>query len=90
MLILQKPADLPAAAGTALRELHGCTPSETRLALLLAQGQTLKDASRALGIGYESARVVLKRVFLKLDVHTQAQLVSKVLGLTPSSLAIRA
>ncbi len=65
------------ALADALRDGHGCTPSEARLALLLADGLALRAAAGEMGITYGSARVYLKTVFEKLGVHSQAQLVSR-------------
>jgi len=38
-------------------------------------------AAAAMGITYGTARIYLKTVFDKVGVHSQAQLVSRVLGL---------
>ena len=60
--------------------LYGCTPREARLAQLLAEGATLRQAADAMGITYGSARVYLKIVFQKTATRTQAQLVGRLLG----------
>lgn len=59
-----------------LRERHRCTRAEAAVALRLAQGQSLAQAASALGVTYGTARVYLKTLFQKLDVHSQAQLVA--------------
>jgi DNA-binding CsgD family transcriptional regulator len=59
-----------------LRDRHGCTRSEAALALQLARGERLSDAAAACKLTYGSARVYLKTLFHKLDVHSQAQLVA--------------
>ncbi len=64
----------------ALCSLHGYTPAEGRLAELLARGHDLKDAAQQLGVTYGTARVYLKAVFEKTRVHSQAQLVARLLG----------
>ena len=58
------------------RLVHGCTRSEARLAALIVDGSTLRDAAERMGITYGSARVYLKAVFGKVGVRTQAQLVA--------------
>jgi DNA-binding CsgD family transcriptional regulator/PAS domain-containing protein len=58
---------------------RGCTPAESRLVALLAQGQPLRQCAEAMGLTYGSARIYLKAVFDKFDVHSQAQLVAHVL-----------
>lgn len=59
---------------------HGYTPAEGRLAELLARGHELKDAAQQLGVTYGTARTYLKAVFDKTGVHSQAQLVARLLG----------
>ncbi len=64
-----------------LRECHRCTRSEAMLAARLRDGHALDDAARSLGVTYETARAYLKTLFLKLDVHSQAQLVARLASL---------
>jgi len=76
MLAARRSAVAPQDMARVLREHHGCTRSESALALQLVQGRSLGDAAAALGVTYGSARAYLKALFLKLDVHSQAQLVA--------------
>jgi DNA-binding CsgD family transcriptional regulator len=71
----------PAPTAEMLRERYGCTPAEARLAIRIASGEKLRVAAAAMGITYGTARIYLKTVFDKVGVHSQAQLVSRVLGL---------
>ena len=75
----------PHVSTESLRCLHGCTRSEARLVSHLVTGRDLRSAARAMGITYGTARVYLKLVFEKLGVHSQAQLVARVLGPHPAS-----
>lgn len=59
-----------------LRELLGLTMAEARLASVLAEGMSLVEAARALGIAHNTAKVQLRAVFAKTGVHRQAQLVA--------------
>ena len=59
---------------------YGYTRTEARLAQLLTDGHGLRQAADMLGVTYGTARVYLKTVFEKTDVHTQAQLVARLLG----------
>lgn len=68
-----------------LRHLYGYTKSEARLAQLLVQECELRQAARAMGVTYGTARVYLKVVFEKAGVHSQAQLVARILRDTRSS-----
>lgn len=79
MVLLDGAADRLRDRTALLLQRYACTASEARLALLLARGHTLRHAAEEMGIRYESARVYLKRVFAKLEVHTQGQLVSLLL-----------
>ena len=59
-----------------LRDLLGLTKAEARLAAFLAEGHSLVEAARQLGISHNTAKVHLSAVFSKTGVHRQAQLVS--------------
>ena len=59
---------------------YGLTPSESRLALRLATGESLRVAAAALDISYETARTTLKRVFEKTGTHRQTELVIVILS----------
>lgn len=61
----------------ALVHLHGLTPAEARLAAEIADGTGLREAAARQGITYGSARIYLKAVYRKLDVHDRAQLVGR-------------
>jgi DNA-binding CsgD family transcriptional regulator len=62
---------------------YALTPGESRLAGLLAQGRSLRQAADVMGITYGTARAYLKVVFHKAGVHSQAQLVSRLLADAP-------
>ncbi|SHG24862.1 DNA-binding transcriptional regulator, CsgD family [Kaistia soli DSM 19436] len=61
---------------TIIRKVFGLTTGEARLASLLAGSRDVKEAARALGISEGTARVVLKRIFSKVGVSRQVELVS--------------
>lgn len=60
----------------------GLTAAESRLASEIIDGKSLKTASVELSLSEESARTYLKRVFSKLGVSRQAELVSTVARLS--------
>jgi DNA-binding CsgD family transcriptional regulator len=68
-----------------LRELHGLTPAEARLANALYVGQSLRSAAGTVGVSLNTAKSVLKRVFAKCEVGTQAELL-QLLALGPRTL----
>jgi DNA-binding CsgD family transcriptional regulator len=53
----------------------GLTPAEIRLVLRLASGLPLREAAKAIGVSYETARTKLKFVFQKTGVRRQAELI---------------
>lgn len=59
-----------------LKVAFGLSAAEARLASRLATGERLEAAAEALGITYHTARTELKRVFAKLDVSRQSELVA--------------
>lgn len=61
----------PKTLGAALQ----LTPAETRLALLLAQGRTLKDFALQESISWHTARTHVKNLMRKTNVSRQAELI---------------
>jgi DNA-binding CsgD family transcriptional regulator len=80
LLMATEHARLGSASQLAISQVYGCTPSEARLVRLLAEGKTLKQSAALMGITYESARAYVKIAFGKVGVHSQAQLVARVVG----------
>jgi DNA-binding CsgD family transcriptional regulator len=66
-----------------VREMFGMTPAETRIAVGIADGDTLQDVAARVGVTYESARFTLKRVYEKLGVHKQGELVALIHAALP-------
>jgi len=73
----KRPAGLP---GKLLAKLYRLTPAETALAVLIADGRSIPEAANLLGVSTGTARVQLKAVFNKTEVHSQSQLVKLVGG----------
>ena len=80
LLLVRECSGRQVLSRDAIARLYGCTPSEARLAQVLAQGQGLRQAARTLGITYGTARAYLKIVFHKIGVRSQSQLVGQLLG----------
>jgi DNA-binding CsgD family transcriptional regulator len=76
VLVLIDPDARPRPPEAALRSAFGLTAAEARLAIKLAAGEPLEAAADALGIAKGTARVQLKAVFAKLDLHRQSELVA--------------
>jgi DNA-binding CsgD family transcriptional regulator len=63
-----------------ISRLHGLTPTEASLAMLLANGQTLDEAATELCISRNTARAHLRAVFAKTGVTRQSGLVRLILN----------
>ena len=71
--------DLDAPGGLDSRlvgEMLGLSPTETRLALLLAAGKTVKDFAAVEGISWHTARSHTKNLLRKTGCHRQLELVA--------------
>ncbi|MNO83413.1 Bacterial regulatory protein, luxR family [compost metagenome] len=62
------------------RKVFGFTPSETSLAMELANGLSLEEAANALGIRRNTARAHLRSIFCKTGVRRQTELVRMLLN----------
>ncbi|CAH1692881.1 Regulatory LuxR family protein [Hyphomicrobiales bacterium] len=61
---------------TVIRSIYGLSTGEARLASLLVSGLTVKEAAKELDLTEGTARFVLNRVFAKVGVHRQSELVA--------------
>lgn len=66
-----------------LRRRWNLTAAEARLVERLAGARGLRDAARAAGVSYETARTTLKAVFTKAGVRSQQQLLAQVMRELP-------
>lgn len=81
LVFVDDPTSKPLSRAAALRTLFHLSPTEARLADLLASGIDVEQASEHLGMSAETARFHLKSIFRKTGVHRQVELVQLVLGL---------
>lgn len=58
---------------------YSLSPAEAKLAVILAEGESVEDAAEKLGISVHTARTQLKSIFAKTDVRRQSELVSMLL-----------
>jgi DNA-binding CsgD family transcriptional regulator len=72
-IFVADPRSLPREA--TLQELHGFTPAEARVALEMLQGHAIAQAARRLGTSPNTVKTQLQRVFEKLQVSRQSELV---------------
>lgn len=66
-----------------IRDLFALTRQEAALALLLSYGHTISDAAKEMGIAESTARNYTKRIYAKLDVSNQTDLVRLILRALP-------
>lgn len=71
------------------RETFGLTPAEARLAALLKDGLSLKEAAAELGISVNTARNQVRSVFEKLGVNRQSDLIRHLTELSQLASFIR-
>lgn len=63
-----------------IRELFDLTPSEARVASLLAVGQTVDQIACLHGVGISTVRSQAKSILFKLGAHRQAEVVVRLCG----------
>ncbi|GGC85403.1 helix-turn-helix transcriptional regulator [Chelatococcus reniformis] len=81
IVVLTDPEQRGRISAVHLRKLFRLTPSEARLAALLASGDSLETLAAQLGVRRETTRSLLKSVFLKTGTNRQAELVALLLRL---------
>ncbi|MCF3932557.1 helix-turn-helix transcriptional regulator [Acuticoccus sp. M5D2P5] len=81
LLLAQPLSDQQRIDPTVIRSVYALTTGEARLASVLAAGRTVKEAAIELGLAESTARLVLNRIFKKMGVHRQPDLVARILEL---------
>lgn len=76
LVLITDPEDRPTPPDALLIDLFGLTQAEARVALALMAGGSLKDAASRLQISVNTATVHLARVFAKVGVNRQSELVA--------------
>lgn len=79
-VMIRDPERKSEASQEIMRNLFDLTPAEASLALLLANGLTLEEASEELNIRKNTARAHLRSIFSKTGVTRQTMLVRLILG----------
>ncbi len=78
-VFIRQPDDAPVVSPEILQELFAFTRAEASLASLLAEGLSVEDTARTLGISIHTARAHLRSLFSKTGVSRQTELVLLVL-----------
>ena len=79
LLTLNALGPRPGPPAAILAKTFDLTPSEAKLACIIARGESPDIAARELKISRETARNQLKSVFAKTDTHRQSELVALLL-----------
>jgi DNA-binding CsgD family transcriptional regulator len=69
------PAQIPDRPTAVLSRLHGLTPSEAKVAALIARGRSGRQAADELGLSYNTLKTHLKRIFAKTGTRSQGELI---------------
>lgn len=70
-----------------LRRLHGLSAAEVGVAMGLSEGRTPKELAEARNVSYETVKVQLRSLYMKLDVNRQADVIRAVQALAPLNVA---
>jgi DNA-binding CsgD family transcriptional regulator/PAS domain-containing protein len=81
LLLMSDPDGKPASRASVLRVLYRLTPTECRLADLLAEGHEIIVAAARLKMSATTARFHLKSMFRKTGTRRQSELIRLILGL---------
>lgn len=81
LLFISDPGGQKTGHSTLLRAVYGLTVAEAELAQAVGDGVVLKQYAESRQISYESARTYLRRIFDKMGVKRQSELVSVVRAL---------
>jgi len=79
-LFVYEPAGAGLAPAELLEKIYGLTPAESRVVGRILVGRTLEESARDLGVGRETVRTHLQRIFRKVGTTRQADLVRLLLA----------
>ena len=82
LVLVVDPAQAPRVDPKLVAAVLGLSPSQSRVAALLAEGRTVGDIAAAAGHQAGYVRWQLKRIYKKQGVSGQAALVQRVLSLS--------
>jgi DNA-binding CsgD family transcriptional regulator len=78
-VFIRQPEDRPVVSPEILQNLFAFTRAEASVASLLAEGQSVEDTARHLGISIHTARAHVRSLFAKTGVSRQTELVLHIL-----------
>jgi len=75
VVLVSDPTESLDNSADLIRRKYGLTRQETRVAILIARGGNLRAISKELGVSYETVRSHSKRIYQKLGISSQADIV---------------
>lgn len=81
LVLVVDPASRPRVDPGLVVKLLGLTPTESRIAVAVAGGQTAPGIAVSLGCAESTVKTHLKRVYRKLGIRKQTELVQRVMSL---------
>jgi DNA-binding CsgD family transcriptional regulator len=81
LITLSAPLGTDLGEARGLAKLFGLTAAESKVALMIADGDSIKEIADKLSISEQTARTHLKRIFGKTETKRQASLMKLVLSL---------
>ena len=86
VIYLIAPAMIFSTGRQPFARAHGLTRAEARVATLIAEGRTCRQAAEQLGVSHHTVRTQLKQIFLKTGARRQSGLVRLMMG-APSAVS---
>ena len=80
-MVVTDPAARPRVDPDLAAAVLGLSPTESRVAVAVATGQTVAGIALAQGCAESTVKTHLKRVYRKQGIHRQSELVRRVLSL---------
>lgn len=77
VIMFLKGKDSTSLQQNEIQTLFGLTPTESLLAIALAEGHSLNDYAERRGVSVGTARIQLKSVFSKMRINRQSELVQR-------------
>lgn len=81
LIFLSAPSQESGSRAHLLRQLYGVSPTESRVADLLAEGLTIREAATQLKLHVETVRFYVKRLLAKTGTRRQVELIRLMLRL---------
>ena len=82
LVLLTDPVNRVRINPELVKEMLGLTPSETEIAILLAEGKSVRQIAEVTGRSYDTVRFHIRHILTKLGASRQVEVVQTVLALS--------